>query len=168
VNNKPQGGGMDIYAYAMQMEKDGELYYREIAGQTQNVGVRNILNMLAEAEVRHYQIFNRMREHETLPVADLSYLSEVKNVFAELRDRKRSLANGSQKELYQKAQKLEEQTRNFYREKSAEVEPSQKEVLLKIANEEQRHYDILENLIVMLQRPETWLENAEWYRLEEY
>jgi rubrerythrin len=152
----------------MQMEKDGELYYREIAAQTRNVGVRNILNMLAEAEVRHYQTFKQMQEHEVLPVADLSYLANVKNVFAELRERKRSLLNGSQKELYQKAQKLEKKTRDFYREKSVEVGREQKEVLLKIAEEEQKHYDILENLIMMLQRPETWLENAEWYRLEEY
>jgi rubrerythrin len=62
--------------------------------------------------------------------------------------------NGSQKELYQKAQKLEKKTRDFYREKSVEVGREQKEVLLKIAEEEQKHYDILENLIMMLQRPE--------------
>jgi rubrerythrin len=152
----------------MQMEKDGEAYYREIAGQTQNVGVKNILTMLADAEVRHFETFRQMKDREAVPVPDLSYLLHVKNVFAELRDRKRALTNGSQKELYQKAQKLEEKTRDFYKEKAGEVDRSQKEVLLKIANEEQRHYDILENLIMMLQRPETWLENAEWYRLEEY
>ena len=159
---------MDIYAYAMQMEKDGEAYYREIAAQTQNAGVKNILNMLADAEVRHYETFQQMKDHEALPVPDLSYLSNIKNVFAELRERKRTITNGTQKELYQKAQKLEEKTRDFYREKAEEVDQTQKEILLKIANEEQKHYDILENLIMMLQRPETWLENAEWYRLEEY
>lgn len=159
---------MDIYTYAMQMEKDGEQYYREIAAQTQNEGVRNILTMLADAEVRHYETFERMKKHEPLPAPHLGYLSGIKTIFAELRERKRALTNGSQKELYQRAQKLEEKTRDFYREKAGEVDQTQKEILLKIANEEQKHYDILENLIVMLQRPETWLENAEWYRLEEY
>ncbi len=159
---------MDIYTYAMQMEKDGELYYREIAAQTQNVGVRNILNMLAEAEVHHYQTFRHMKDHEALQVPDLSYLKNVKNVFAELRDRKRSITNGTQTALYQKAQKLEEKTRDFYREKAGEVEQTQKEIFLKIADEEQRHFDILENLIQMISRPDTWLENPEWYHLEEY
>ncbi len=159
---------MDIYDYAMQMEKDGEAYYREVAAQTQNAGAKNILTMLADAEVRHYETFRRMKAGEPVPVPDLSYLLNVKNVFAELRDRKRALTNGSQKELYLKAQKLEEKTRDFYREKAGEAGQGQKEMLLKIATEEQRHYDILENLIMMLQRPETWLENAEWYRLEEY
>jgi rubrerythrin len=159
---------MDIYTYAMQMEKDGEQYYREIAAQSQNAGIRNILTMLADAEVRHYELFQRMKDREAVPVPHLGYLSDIKNVFAELRERKRAITNGSQKELYQKAQKLEEKTRDFYREKANEVNSSQREVLLKIAQEEQKHYDILENLIMMLQRPETWLENAEWYRLEEY
>lgn len=159
---------MDIYAYAMQMEKEGEQYYREIAAQSQNEGVKNILNMLADAEVMHYETFQRMKNHETLPVPHLGYLSGIKNIFTELRERKRALTNGSQRELYQKAQKLEEKTRDFYKEKSGEVDQTQKEIFLKIANEEQKHYDILENLIVMLQRPETWLENAEWYRTEEY
>jgi rubrerythrin len=159
---------MDIYAYAMQMEKDGENYYREIAAQTLNVGIKNILIMLADAEVRHYQTFERMKKQEALPVADLGYLSSIKNVFAELRERKRTITNGTQTALYQKAQKLEEKTRDFYREKSKEVGQSRKEVFLKIADEEQTHFNILENLIIMLQRPETWLENAEWYRLEEY
>ena len=159
---------MNIYDYAMQMEKDGEAYYRDIAAQAQNAGVKNILTMLADAEVKHFQTFQQMKDKEAVPVPDLSYLLNVKNVFAELRDRKRALTNGSQKELYQKAQKLEEKTRDFYREKAGQVDQTQKEILLKIANEEQRHYDILENLIMMLQRPETWLENAEWYRTEEY
>lgn len=159
---------MDIYAYAMQMEKDGETYYREIAAQTTNAGIKNILTMLAHAEVRHYQTFERMKSRGNLPPADLGYLSEVKNVFAELLDRKRAITNGTQKALYQKAQKLEEKTRDFYREKAGEVDEAQKSIFLKIADEEQKHYNILENLIIMLNRPETWLENAEWYRLEEY
>ncbi len=159
---------MDIYTYAMQMEKDGENYYRELAANMTNAGIRNILNMLADAEVRHYQTFQQMKNHEPLPVADLGYLSNIKNVFAELRDRKRAITNGTQTALYRKAQELEKKTRDFYREKSAEVDRTQKEMFLKIADEEQQHYDILENLIIMVSRPDNWLENPEWYHLEEY
>lgn len=76
--------------------------------------------------------------------------------------------NASEVDLYRKAQEIEQKTRDFYREKSGEVNGGQREILLKIANEEQKHFDILENIIQMVLRPETWLENAEWYRLEEY
>ncbi|HEW78498.1 MAG TPA: rubrerythrin, partial [Phycisphaerales bacterium] len=39
---------MDIFKYAMQMEKDGEDYYRQLAQQTSNKGLQTILTMLAD------------------------------------------------------------------------------------------------------------------------
>lgn len=160
---------MDIYTYAMQMEKDGERYYRETAEKIKNAGVRNILTMLADAEVRHYRIFEQMKNREAAKPADLGYLSKVKNIFARMIEEKEEIqVNGSQTELYRKAQTLEEKTRDFYREKSAEVDETQRALFLKIATEEQKHYDILENIIVMVSRPQYWLENAEWFRFEEY
>lgn len=39
---------MDIFKYAMRMEKDGENYYRQLAGQTANGGLKAILVMLAD------------------------------------------------------------------------------------------------------------------------
>ena len=160
---------MDIYEYAMQMEKDGESYYRELAAQAQSDGIRNILTLLANAEVKHYRIFERMKQHESTQPADLAYLVNIKNVFAEMRDNKVPMTeNGSQIELYRKAQELEKKTRDFYREKAGEVDASQKAIFLKIADEEQKHFNILETIIDMVSRPQTWLENPEWYHLEDY
>ena len=160
---------MDIYEYAMQMEKDGESYYRELAAQAQSDGIRNILTLLANAEVKHYRIFERMKQHESTQPIDLAYLVNIKNVFAEMRDNKAPMTeNGSQIELYRKAQELEKKTRDFYREKAGKVEESQKAIFLKIADEEQKHFNILETIIDMVSRPQTWLENPEWYHLEDY
>ena len=53
---------MDIYEYAMQMEKDGEDLYREVASRTANKGLRTILAMLADAEVKHYKLFQNMKK----------------------------------------------------------------------------------------------------------
>lgn len=61
---------MDIYEYAMKMEKDGENLYREMAANTENTGIRNILIMLADAEVRHYDTFKKMKETEKVEVPD--------------------------------------------------------------------------------------------------
>lgn len=77
--------------------------------------------------------------------------------------------NISQIELYKKAQEIEEKSRKFYLEKAGEaVNPAQKEIFSKIADEEKKHYFILENVIEFVSRPQNWLENAEWYHLEEY
>ena len=160
---------MDIYSYAMQMEKNGEIYYREIAGKAKSKGIRNVLLMLADAEVKHYQIFEHMKRHELVQPADLAYLGKIKNIFVQMREGQEPLeVNGSQIVLYRKAQDIEKKTRDFYREKSAEVDEAQRTMFLKIADEEQKHYDILENIIDVVTRPETWLENPEWYHLEEY
>jgi rubrerythrin len=160
---------MDIYEYAMQMEKDGESYYRELAAQAQSAGIRNILTLLANAEVKHYRIFERMKQHESTQPVDLAYLVNIKNIFAEMRDNKVPMTeNGSQIELYRKAQELEKKTRDFYREKAGEVDESKKAIYLKIADEEQKHFNILETIIDMVSRPQTWLENPEWYHLEDY
>lgn len=53
---------MNIYEYAMKAEKDGERYYRELANKTDDVGLKSILMMLADEEVKHYVVFDKMNK----------------------------------------------------------------------------------------------------------
>jgi rubrerythrin len=161
---------MDIYDYAMQMEKDGENYYRDIAARSGNKGLKNILTMLADAEVKHYDLFNRMQQNQAVQVGDSTLLQGVKNVFAIMREEGDVKGiSGSEADLYRKAQELEQRTEDFYREKAAEVlDAGQKGALLRIAAEEGKHYLILERIIEFVTRPDHWLENAEFYHLEDY
>jgi len=160
---------MDIYEYAMQMEKDGENFYRALAEKTGNSGIQNILIKLADAEVKHYKIFQAMKRNEEVEVTDTAILSEVRNIFVQMKDEQSFSVDVSQIALYKKAQDIETMTRDFYLEKAAEMkDPSQKEIFLKVAEEEKKHYFILENIISFVSQPESWLENPEWYHLEEY
>ena len=159
---------MDIYDYAMQMEKDGENYYRELAEKTTNPGLKRILTMLAGAEVKHYNLFQSMKRNEDLPDTDTEILANVKNVFVKMWEEKETSVDVSQTELYRKAQGIEKKSRDFYLEKAGEVAASQKAIFVRIADEEKKHYFILENIIDFVSRPEMWLENPEWYHLEEY
>lgn len=69
----------------------------------------------------------------------------------------------------EKAQEIEGKSRDSYLEKADEVKSkSQKEIFLKIAEEERKHYEILEKIIAFVSQPRTWLEDAEWYHVEEY
>ena len=160
---------MNIYDFAMQMEKDGETYYRELAGKCGNKGLTNILNMLADEEVKHYEIIKRMKS-KTPKIADTKILENVKNVFAKMKDQKEGFNfNASQKEFYRKAQELEKQSEDFYASKSKETEEKdKKESFTKLAEEEKRHFVILDNIIEFIARPESWLEDAEFNHLEEY
>jgi len=161
---------MDIFEFAMQMEKDGETYYRELAAKTGNKGLRNILTMLADAEVMHYNVFSRMKAGAKVKPAEVTALSGVKNVFLKMKEEKDvSGLDASQVELYKKAQGIEKKSEDFYTEKAKEVsDDSQKQTLLAIARQEKTHYLLLEKIIDFVSRPQMWLENPEWYHLEEY
>jgi len=159
---------VDIYEYAMQLEKDGENFYREVASKTVNRGLKTILMMLADAEVRHYRLFENMKNNDKVGMPDSPILNDVKNIFIEMREKKQFETDVSQIELYKKAQGIEKQTRDFYLDKAKGVVPDQKEIFLKIAEEEKRHYLILENIIRFVSQPDIWLEDPEWYHLEDY
>jgi rubrerythrin len=160
---------MDIFEFAMKMEKDGETYYRELAANTANTGLKNIFIMLADAEVVHYRIFERMKKSEKAGLARAEILSGVKNIFERMREEKDTNVNISQIVSYKKAQEIEKTSEDFYRAQADKVkDPDQKETFLKIADEEKKHYFILERIIDFVSRPQTWLENPEWYHLEEY
>ena len=164
-----KGGTMNIFEYAMQMEKDGEEYYRQLAGKTANKGLQTILTMLADEEVKHYKTIEKMKTAKP-EMVETTILPDAKNIFIQIKESSKNFDyDTGQIQLYKKAQDIEEKSRDFYLEKANEVEEEyQKEIFLKLADEEKKHYFLLENIIEFVSRPETWLENAEFYHLEEY
>ena len=154
---------MNIFDFAMKMEKDGEAYYRELAKNCGDKGLVKIFTMLADEEVRHYNIFHQMKTGKA-KVPDTPILANVKNIFEEMTQKGDAFDfDADQVDSYRKAQEIEKKSEEFYREKAAEVgDESQKANLLKIANEERNHFLILDGIIDFVRRPEQWLEDAEW------
>ncbi|MHC4678272.1 MAG: ferritin-like domain-containing protein [Planctomycetota bacterium] len=161
---------MDIFAYAMQMEKDGERFYREIALKAGSIGIKQIITMLADEEVRHCKALERMQQGRAEPMEDTRVLNDAKNVFVQMKEGGLEFgADSEQIELYEKAQEIEQRSRQFYEEKAGQAERDDQRLLFQqLAAEEAKHYFLLENLIEFVSRPEQWLENAEWFHLEEY
>ncbi|MDD5064661.1 MAG: ferritin family protein [Phycisphaerae bacterium] len=160
---------MNIFDFAMEKEKYSEDYYRQLAAGSNNKGLETVFNMLADEEAKHYKIVSDMKKDISPGLAETRVLSNAKDVFEQMRESARSFNfNISQVELYRKALKIEEQSQDFYLEKADEVEEAHKEIFLKLAEQEKKHYFLLENIIDFVSRPQTWLENAEFYHLEEY
>lgn len=160
---------MNIFEFAMEKEKYSENYYRQLAGKSSNKGLEMVFNMLADEEAKHYKIVSDMKEGVAPDLAETTVLSDAKDVFAKMRESVQDFNfNVSQTELYRKAQNIEKQSQDFYLEKANEVEKTQKEIFLKLADQEKKHYFLLQNIIDFVSRPETWLENAEFYHLDEY
>jgi rubrerythrin len=145
---------MDIYEYAMQMEKDGEDFYREVAQQSPNRGIKTILTMLADDEVRHYNVIEKMKSDEPSKLVETTVLTNAKNVFAQLKESgEKFTSETNQIRLYQKALDIEKKSRDFYTQKAGEVSGENvKELFLRLAGEEQKHYVLVENIIDFLSR----------------
>ena len=160
---------MNLFEYAMQMEKDGEEYYRTLARQTDNKGLETILTMLADEEVKHYNAIERMQTAEP-HMEEATILADSKNIFVQIKESGESFDfDIKQTDLYRKAQDIEKESQDFYTEKANEVtEEYQRELFLKLADEERKHYFLLDNIIEFVSEPEYWLENAEFFHLEEY
>lgn len=52
----------DVFKFAVRIEEDGELFYHKAALITDDEGVRNLFNNLADEEIRHKRIFSEMLE----------------------------------------------------------------------------------------------------------
>jgi len=162
---------MNIYKYAMKMEKDSENYYLELAKKIDDVGLRNILKMLANDEVKHYHIIEQMMKTDiSAELAETDILENTKNIFIKIKGKKLVFDfDLPQINFYRKAQEMEEKTYKFYMEMSDKVEIEvQKKLFLKLAEEEKKHMFLLENLVEFVSRPETWIENAEFNHLDDY
>jgi rubrerythrin len=161
---------MNMFDYAMQMEKDGEVFYRELAEKTGSSGLKNIFITLAENEVQHYNTFKAMKENSDYNFKETQILNESKNIFIKLKEQGVEASVSKQKEAYEKALEIEKQSIEYYegllqKEIKSDV---QKNVISKIKEEEKKHYFLIENIIEFVSRPETWLENAEFNHLDEY
>lgn len=159
---------IDIYKFAMQMERDGERFYRNLAGESSNQGMARILTALADDEAKHYRIVKEMAEDVEPDIVVTTVLTDARNVFAQMQGTSFDLS-GLQVDVYRQAQEIERQSRAFYEEKADQVStPAAKAILLQIADEEQRHFFLLDQIIEFMNRPRTWMENAEFNHLEEY
>lgn len=162
---------MNIYKYAMKMEKDGESYYSELASKTDDAGLRNILRMLANDEAKHYNIIEQMIKTDVnAELAETGILKNAKNIFIKIKGKNLVFDfDLSQINFYRKAQEIEEKSYKFFIKMSDKVEiESQRKIFLKLAGEEKKHMFLLENLVEFVSRPETWIENAEFNHLDNY
>jgi rubrerythrin len=161
---------VNIIDYALQTEKDGEEYYRALAAEANDAGIKKVFEILADAEAEHYRIFKQLKENTPVSRGDEKPITRIKTLFSEMKQRGgQDTISDAQVDAYIKARDIERKSQDTYRQKAEELsDPEQKALCLKIAEEEGKHYIIMDNLIELLQRPATWVEDAEWRNMEDY
>jgi rubrerythrin len=154
----------------MDKEKFSEDYYRQLAKKTENAGLKHICNMLADEEIKHYEIVQKMQNESVNEVADSPILKDSRKIFESMRKSIEEFnLDISELKLYEKARDIEQDSKKFYLTKAEEMDnPGHKDIFKKLANEEQKHYALLDRICEFVARPQWFLENAEMYRFDDY
>jgi len=151
------------------MELDGKAYYEKLAAETAASGLKNIFTGLAADEQKHYEIIMSMKTGINLKMDDSTVLEKAKNIFAELTADK-NIAGTLKSSLdgYRHARKIEADSVRLYEDMAKQEDnPEAVQLLLKIANEEKKHFNILDNLYDYVLAPQNFLAWGEFGNLKE-
>lgn len=162
---------MNVFDFAMRMETDGKAYYEQLARQASQTGLRTIFTRLAEDEQKHYDTFQALRTGGNVPaMPESTALAEAQNIFAELM-KGAAVNTGGADDLaaYRHAMQLEADSFRLYEDAAAkETAAEVKALLLKIAGEEHKHFNILENIYHFVNAPNQYLSWGEFSNLGEF
>lgn len=160
---------MNIIDFAIKMELDGKSFYEKLARNSNHPGLKTIINRLAEDEQKHCDILLALQGGKKNVVMAASTALELsKNVFEEL---PKGSGIGIQDDLqsYRYAMKIEADSFRLYEDAAKEEkEPNARELLLKIASEEHKHFQILENIHAFVNAPNQYLAWGEFSNFEEF
>jgi len=160
---------MEWFDAAINIEKEGERFYRELAEKAESEGMKNIFTMLADDEVTHRKRFEAMKRDDFA----------VKSTAAVTREASKKLFSGTRKDhfaseqkhldVYKQALDIEQKSIDFYEEKMQEATDSRVHAALEqVAAEERFHYQMIDTICIMVERPERWVEFAEFGVREDY
>ncbi len=163
-------GKMNALEFAIKMEQDGEQYYRKHAEENKDNSLNVVCLMLADDESHHAQILiNRLNKKDyTLP--DSETLLKAKNVFEGIDDIGMEIKSiPSQLDFYRIATEKEKQSITLYSELLAKAEDRKDiDIFEYLIQQEKQHYEVLDNLAMLLQHTEEWVESAEFGLRKDY
>ena len=158
-----------VIEQAIHLETTAEANYREAARKTTDLNAGKILELLADEECEHAKILRGMSG-----VRDL----EDSDVVEKAKTWVRGVVEGglptisSDADLLvvlRRAMDIEQMTEAFYRESGSEAEDEDIESLFgRLADIEKEHFLFVGSLVEYFDRPNEWIENAEFGLRDEY
>jgi rubrerythrin len=160
-----------VWETAKSMEKQGMEFYRAQAAAAPNAELKGVFNLLADEEKTHYEFFERIKKKMPAGgVGPSDTIGKVKEAFAAMTagfatpDVLKTAAT-----VYHKALGMEQGAVEFYSAALSTAKgPAEKKALEAVIEEEKRHVRIFESLLDFVARPDLWVENAEFSKIEEY
>lgn len=161
---------MELLELAISMERDLEDFYRKQAELHAGNSLHTVFTLLMKEEEKHTEILKSYADKIVLPLTDSNILTDVRTIFDRINNFRSEIKDlPSQLDVYRLALEKEEQSKEFYRDLSDKAtEEESKKVFGYLTEQEDKHCIILEELVKRVNRPEEWVESAEFGLREEY
>ncbi|AFA47808.1 ferritin-like domain-containing protein [Acetobacterium woodii] len=161
---------MNSLEFAINMELDGQKYYLEQAENNKDNSLKTVFLLLAKDEGCHADMIKKELAETSYELIDNKILAETNNVFkgvGDFKNRFKEIPN--QIDVYRMALKREQESIDLYKKfLNDAVDESSKKLFGFLVKQEENHYRIFDNLITLIERPEEWVEDAEFGTREEY
>lgn len=161
---------MNILEFAINMELEGEKYYKEQAEKNNDNSLKNIFLILAKDENNHAEILQNKSNNLPYELNNNETLSEAKNLFKGIKDFKNEIKQTpDQLDLYRAALEKEKESIQLYEKLLSEAnDDKSKDLFNFLINQEKDHYTTLDELVSQLNKSNDWVESAEFgLRLED-
>ncbi|HEY5560536.1 MAG TPA: ferritin family protein [Clostridiaceae bacterium] len=160
---------MNTLQYAINMEHDGEKYYRGQAEINKNNELQVVCNLLADEEKIHGEILESKKNKLAYKLIDLDLLSNAKNMFTSAPDiDAQEKRDSSQLAFYRIAADMEKKSIELYQQFLADAtDADEKELCKYLIKQEKQHYELFDEMGRLLTNAENWIESPEFGRREE-
>jgi rubrerythrin len=161
---------MDALEFAVNMELAGLKYYQQQAQANQDNPLHVIFSMLADDERAHADILRKHAEGQAYTLTESQDYERAKDVFADLEDFRSEIKTlPTPTDSYRLGLDIERKSIEFYEEMRKDARSEEEKALFDyLIGQEEEHHAIMEELVVLVDRAESWVESAEFGRREEY
>jgi len=160
---KKQEFDMDMYEYSIQMEKDAEQLYLDLADKSKVGGIKKVFKMLAEDEAWHQKTIKSLQKKADVDSKKGS-AKAIATVFEDIKHNFRNIKlEDSAVKDYERALEIEKKGIEHYKKQFAETKDQKtKDLYDLLIKQESYHLKTVENILDMVRKPEWWVENAEF------
>jgi len=161
---------MNVFDFALKMEEDGKAFYEKLATETSVPELKTIFSMLASAEEEHQEAIAAMKKDTPPGTADSKVLEKTRNVFKGLMEKKGTLEMlKGDPDGYRHVIKIAMAGIKLYEELAGkETNPGAAKIFLRLADEERKHLEIMENIYDFAESPKDFLAWGEFSNLKEF
>ena len=149
---------------AIELEQKGHDYYETNAAETNNPMAKSILESLAEQELDHIETIKEIASGkgvENIDVHTANVEEEAKKAFESFTAKEREDWEEFDEEVYKHALDLEQDIYDLYANLAEKTKGKEKEFFEALMEEENNHYESIQNALYYLTNNSKWLDEEE-------